>query len=351
MQIQQANYAPVSGLSGISARASSAVGPTQAQPIRDSLALSSSARTAAAPAAAPSLASRILGGLGGFFSGLGHDLGIGVSWVEGLWHHRDDYVPLPTSPLSYKRQTTGAPDRFIVMGGNINAANRLNGDAASRHLTGADDFAVTTDVSSMPHDVGQAATTASYASLAQFKQDLAAGKIPSNVKWVMYDIEGWDATPQAEKQDPAAAMKEFCELAHAHGLKVVTIPYPNLAENLGLKPGESMYNAFHRYNLAGAAAKYADVVAIQAQQLELEPKKYRNFVAATAAQARAANPNVTFLSELTGTPQGKIPTPAQLNAAYQSVSDIADGFYLSMSAKHRGAQQAVSQFLSQLPAS
>ena len=44
---------------------------------------------------------------------------------------------------------------------------------------------------------------------------LATGAIPAGTGAVMYDPEGWAATPRWEREDPAEYMKAFSELATA----------------------------------------------------------------------------------------------------------------------------------------
>src|SRR5207302_2564367 len=120
-----------------------------------------------------------------------------------------------------------------------------------------------------------------YTSFAQLSADLAAGALAPEVHWVLYDLEDWAASPENEKRQPALAMESFANLAHAHGLQVITIPYPSLADELGVLTGATMYEAYLRDDLAGAAARYADITANQAQQIELDPGTYEQFVVAT----------------------------------------------------------------------
>ena len=124
-------------------------------------------------------------------------------------------------------------------------------------------------------------------------------------------------------------MREVAELARAQGLEAVVIPYPESVKARGVNKGESIDRAFIRHNIAGRAAQFADMVAVQAQPYQLDPARYENFVRATAAQARAANPAGKFMAELS-TGAGNPKSAGQLVTAYRSVADAVDGFYLSV---------------------
>jgi hypothetical protein len=76
------------------------------------------------------------------------------------------------------------------------------------------------------------------------------------------------------------------------------------------------------------------VVETQAQYLEAYPGAYGAFVSSTAAQARAANPNVLVISGLS---TNFVDSPAALYAAWFSVRDVADGHYLAIPGGRRYA--------------
>lgn len=148
---------------------------------------------------------------------------------------------------------------------------------------------------------------------------------------VLYDPEGWDATPLGERQHPGNAIRSFAALGHREGMTVIVTPHHNLTSVPGAEcttePGESQRDAFLRCDLMGAAAKHADIVETQAQELQTVPDDYRAFVEASAAQARAANPDVRVIAGLSASNDV---TPAQLFAAWASVRDLVDGYYLSI---------------------
>jgi hypothetical protein len=174
-------------------------------------------------------------------------------------------------------------------------------------------------------------TAMAWASATTFADDLETGRIPSTVRVVMYDPEGWEATPSAERRDPATAMRAFGELARENGLLAVIAPHPSLVAVprtvCGIEDGESTEDAYLRCGIQADAARYADIVEVQAQYLETDPVAYRGFVSAAASQARRANPSVAVVS---GISTNFTADPQVLYAAWRSVLDVVDGHYLNV---------------------
>jgi hypothetical protein len=170
-----------------------------------------------------------------------------------------------------------------------------------------------------------------WASSSRFEVAVAQGRVPQEVRTVMYDPESWSSTPIWERRHPTVAMRLFSQAAHAAGYRVVLTPHPGLVEVGGAdctrRHGESMAAAYLRCGIVGTAARWADVVEIQAQYLESDPAAYRGLVGAAAEQARAANPRVVVLSGLS---TRFASDPQVLLDAWDSVSDIVDGHYLSV---------------------
>jgi hypothetical protein len=170
-----------------------------------------------------------------------------------------------------------------------------------------------------------------WASEAQFADDLVSGRIPSDVRLVMYDPERWSATPRKERCDPKAAMHAFATLAHRHGYLVMITPHPNLTSvsraACAAQPDESEGHSFIRCGLEAAAAREADIVEVQAQSLETDVAAYRRLVAAASAQARSANPGVLVVSGLSTSFTND---PSVLFRAWRSVLGIVDGHYLNV---------------------
>ena len=170
-----------------------------------------------------------------------------------------------------------------------------------------------------------------WSSERRFAAQLAAGEIPSSVRVVLYDPEGWLATPAAERRAPIPAMLTFGALARAHGYLPVITPHPSLMAVHGAvcapMAGESVETAYLRCGIQAAAARAADIVEVQAQYLETDPAAYAAFVAAAAGQAREANPNVLVLSGISTT---FTENPDVLEAAWRSVHGVVDGHYLNV---------------------
>jgi hypothetical protein len=164
----------------------------------------------------------------------------------------------------------------------------------------------------------------------------------------MYDPEGWDVTPAAEQRDPFAYYERFSEIARHRGWTVIITPHPSLATVAGARCGarsdESEIDAFLRCGFVGEAARWADIVEIQAQQLEADPVAYRAFVVAAAAQARTANPHVKVIAGIT---TGRTSTAEEMFRAWDSVRDVVDGYYLAIIGNDRVPTGL--QFLRMLP--
>src|SRR5204862_1008212 len=48
-------------------------------------------------------------------------------------------------------------------------------------------------------------------------------------KTVVYDPENWQATPLREREHPATYFRQFGDLGHSYGIKVLITPHPGLA--------------------------------------------------------------------------------------------------------------------------
>lgn len=170
-----------------------------------------------------------------------------------------------------------------------------------------------------------------WASYATFASDFAAGTIPGDVRYVMYDPESWAATPLEEQRDPIRFMRAFSTLAHDAGYRVILTPHPNLTTVPGAvclkRPEESISDAYLRCGIPGTAASLADVLDVQAQYLEADAAAYRTLVAAAAQQARAANPRVVVTAHLS---TAFVASPDALFAAWRAVAHLVDGRYLGV---------------------
>lgn len=176
--------------------------------------------------------------------------------------------------------------------------------------------------------------TLKYESYARFRKDVRRQLIDPSIQVVAYNPESWSRTPAREKKDPPTYMKLFAELAKSEGYFVFTAPSRDLMSMHGAvcskRVGETLSEAFLRCRMAKHAARYADGYRIQAQVHENDQAMYRWFVEKAAKQARAANPSVIFLSNLSTSPSNYVATAQMLFDARQSVEDLVDGHYLSI---------------------
>ena len=178
---------------------------------------------------------------------------------------------------------------------------------------------------------GSATPALAWASASRFEVAVAQGRVPADVHTVMYDPEGWSATPIWERRHPDAAMGLFSETAREAGYRVVLTPHPSLVEVAGAtctrRSVESVAAAFLRCRIMARAASLGDVVEIQAQYLESDPVAYRALVVAAADQARAANAEVVVLAGLST----RFAADAQvLLNAWDAVNDVVDGHYMAV---------------------
>ncbi len=178
---------------------------------------------------------------------------------------------------------------------------------------------------------GSATPALAWASASRFEVAVAQGQVPADVHTVMYDPEAWSATPIWERRHPVAAMALFSETAREAGYRVALTPHPSLVEVAGAacmrRSGESVAAAFLRCRIIARAARFGDVVEIQAQYLESDPVAYRALVVAAADQARAANAEVAVLAGLST----RFAADAQvLMNAWDAVNDVVDGHYMAV---------------------
>ena len=173
-----------------------------------------------------------------------------------------------------------------------------------------------------------AATYPSYAAMAQALRD---GKLPPDVKAVIYDNESWKFTPSEEQHEIERFEKLAADAIHASGRILIATPAADLVPVLNPRVERGRrYDEYVRLGIARMAARYADVYEIQAQGSEDSLELYTRFVKSAAAQARAANPNVQIFAGLSTNPSGKHVTAEQLQAAVRATRDAVDGYWLNI---------------------
>jgi hypothetical protein len=196
-------------------------------------------------------------------------------------------------------------------------------------------------VLSDPHAPAPTGTpVARYRSFAAFEADVHAGSVHKAFRWVMYDPESWPDTPRAEQADPCAAMQSFGQLAHSLGYRVILTPARDLALVPGTtnqrQAGEDISAWYLRTGIAACAARFADVVDIQAQALTLDHGAYARFVTTAAGQVSGANPYAVRLAGVS-TVYG---SAGQMAAAAQAVQ--VDGYWLNVPGPNPDFAKAVA---------
>jgi len=169
-----------------------------------------------------------------------------------------------------------------------------------------------------------------FSAVAELRTALDGRQLPPGARAVLYDPEAWPFTPLAEQRDPVRGAEQAAELTRAHGLRLIVAPALNLTTVL--RPGGKgpRWQTFIDLGIAGSMAKVADAVELQAQSLERDTRGYASFVAAAAAQARAAGPGVGLLAGLSTNPPGAAVASQQLTAAIQASKQLVDGYWLNI---------------------
>jgi Tfp pilus assembly protein PilV len=189
---------------------------------------------------------------------------------------------------------------------------------------------LTSDSADVVSGFSRAVRTQTFTSVDALRTALEANRLAPGVRAILYDDENWPLTSVSEQRDPDSAQAQAASLARAHGLQLIAAPATDLSRVLA--PGERGYDAYLRLNLAGGAARSADVVDIQAQGSESDAATYTDFVRRAAAQARAANPKVVVLAGISTNPSGRHVTADQLRAAIAATSSTVDGYWLNIPA-------------------
>ena len=197
---------------------------------------------------------------------------------------------------------------------------------------------------------------ADFRCYAELKKMIRQGAIPASIHWLMYDNEQWSLTPAGEQADPVRYEQLFARLAHQHGYKVILAPAQDLVPGFdknSFRGGKAVWPSYLSTGLATASARAADIYEIQAQPYEMTVYRsqhaYASFVAAAAAQARAANPGVVIYAGLS---TQRVSDAAQLLQDYEATRNLVDGYWLNIPRHDQpGPPGLADQFLRTIPAS
>jgi hypothetical protein len=180
--------------------------------------------------------------------------------VVFVWHL------LFTVSTHFAHATEHKPIRWLFAGPGVAA---IAADAnASRLLDNSVPFVMLgRNVGAIP-PAWNAFPFASFTSFLAIKSALKVGTLAHDAEGIIYDNENWQFTPVEEQQNPARYEKLAADLAHAHGLLFLTAPGVDLVTVLAPETRTTPYDAYLRLGIAADAARYADIVDIQAQGSE-----------------------------------------------------------------------------------
>jgi hypothetical protein len=164
----------------------------------------------------------------------------------------------------------------------------------------------------------------------QMLQAVAAGKIPSYIKLLLFDDEKWPSTPVVQQEQPFTYETEAEAVAHQHGLGFVFTPAANLSTVLNPSySSATKYDGYTALGIASQGAAHADVLEIQSQQDE-GTSGFVSFVSSTVSQAQAANPHTLVMAGLTTAAPRLAITPQILLNAYTATRPLVSGYWLNI---------------------
>jgi hypothetical protein len=174
--------------------------------------------------------------------------------------------------------------RWIIA---LSAIRRLQaaGEPAGRFFAGSANFILNSSkgADGFPRDY-RAMPAATFPSYAALRDALDGGRLPPEVKAVVYDNEAWQFTPPEEQHDIPRFEKLAAEVIHRRGLLFIAAPAVDLTRVLGRGVSPGRYDEYLRLGIARDAAYYADVYEIQAQGSLGNLELYARFVKAAASK-------------------------------------------------------------------
>ena len=260
-------------------------------------------------------------------------------------------APASASAGSCHAGVSGA-ENWIMGSGELSAAQAA-GASSVRYAVGSAHLFVLL-LRGQTSTAGQ--EVADFRSYAELKKMIRQGKIAPGIRWVMYDNEQWSLTPADEQADPVHYEQLFARLAHRQGYKVILAPAQDLVPGFdknSFRGGKAVWPSYLSMGLAAASARAADIYEIQAQPYEMSVYRsqhaYADFVAAAAAQARAANPGIAIYAGLS---TQRVSSAAQLLQDYEATRNLVDGYWLNIPRHDQpGPPGLADQFLRTIPAS
>jgi hypothetical protein len=181
--------------------------------------------------------------------------------------------------------------------------------------------------------------TVTYDSYTAIQKAFADGALPGKYRAVLLDMEHWTFTPLAEQRSPATYERMAANLVHSrmvagHPMLLIDAPAVDIVRaRCGCSSGASARQHYLTWDIAGGAARYADVIEIQAQNDERDLPSFKQFVAAAARQARAAHSAVAVLAGLSTDNGAQEVSGSQLYQAYLGVRGLVAGYWLNIPGK------------------
>lgn len=257
-------------------------------------------------------------------------------------------VPVATLlGLAANRPALGAaPSNWMIAKTAIGLVNAYTGNGTL--TTNAFDVPSTAEIGGRPAGwVSQPTATYQYygpkSKTSSFLYAVDHGKVPSGTVDVIFDIESWSLTTNAEQVNPKKYLSEFVATAHAHGYKAILAPALDLT-NAMVPCKNSADPSWSKYLTACsiptvAAAAHPDVYEIQAQSYEDGTGAgtgcacYAWFVDQAAAAASAVVPGLDVRAGLSTNHSGTVSSGANLYADTQATLGSVDGYWLNVPSK------------------
>lgn len=175
-----------------------------------------------------------------------------------------------------------------------------------------------------------AQTVRSYTSYKAIEKAFERNAVGTDVRAILYDNEAWQFTPLDEQTHVAEYTRKAAELVRSHGLALISAPAVNLVRAIDPSSADKRYDAFVKLNIPRDSARYSDVFVVQAQGSEADVGKYRAFVDAAAAQAKAANSGAIVLAGISTNPSGQRVSAETILAAIHATQNNVDGYWFNV---------------------
>jgi len=175
-------------------------------------------------------------------------------------------------------------------------------------------------------------------------RSLAACQVapPADFAWALYSQDSTSENSVWEMTNIAEAHERACAWLHSLGLRVITFPANDIVWKLPPVPDRDQYQAFISRNIAGQAARHADMAGVQSQGLTASPEAFARYLRLASDQARSASPGIPFFGGLATERLGTPISAQQMHAAYRAAGTICDGYWINVNRR----PEVVVEFLS-----